>query len=82
MIKWLLVFGFAYTLGGTDAEMLADKGARVNQQQTRLQTLSVQLFACLGRLILSMRCPPTALAPAAGASPLSPPPPCRRTPWA
>jgi ABC-type uncharacterized transport system fused permease/ATPase subunit len=51
LIRWVMVFSYARLFGGTDAEMLADKGAKVNRGQTYLQTLCQQLFGCLGKLI-------------------------------
>lgn len=51
MLQWIIVFLYGYWYGGTDEQMLADKGAKVNLGQVYLQSLQVQLFDCLGRLI-------------------------------
>ena len=51
MIQWILVFAYALWEGGTDSEMMADHGQKVNIGVVYLQGLQGQLFGCLGRLI-------------------------------
>ena len=46
MIRWVMVFSYAHFFGGTDAEMLADNGAKVNRGTSALVHLLFDAFVC------------------------------------
>jgi hypothetical protein len=51
IIQWVLRFSYGVTAGGTDAEMLADKGQKVFLGQQYVMQMAMSIFAELGAVM-------------------------------